>query len=397
MRTEPAAETGVARPLPFGPLRRDIARDAALLLPLFLGLFVGIWHPIQNPNEGLYARIPQEMLAGGNWIVPTLNGLPYLEKPPLMYWLTAAAYAVFGVHEWSARCAPVLGMGLAIGAIWRYARAAFSRDTALYAGWIFATLPIAIVLGRTLLFDALFTGLLAWALVLLHEHSREPQSRRVVQWSYAFLALAVVTKGLGALVIYAGIALTYALSCGPRRARRQLRSLVEPSALATFLIIAVPWHVAAALQEPGFAWFYFINEHVLRLIGTRVPHDYHTGPWWYYLPRMAAYTLPWILLALARPLRDAEHERERDARMFLWWWLLVPLVVFSLAGEKGEYYTMIAMPALALLLAQHAMALKRSALVLAPLGLIGALLWAQTLAPHMAPLSGAGALHCPAV
>jgi 4-amino-4-deoxy-L-arabinose transferase-like glycosyltransferase len=397
MRTEPATETGAARPLRFGLLRRDIARDAVLLLPLFLGLFVGIWHPIQNLNEGLYARIPQEMLAGGNWIVPTLNGLPYLEKPPLMYWLTAAAYAVFGVHEWSARCAPVLGMGLAIGAIWRYARAAFSRDTALYAGWIFATLPIAIVLGRTLLFDALFTGLLAWALVLLHEHWREPRSRRVLQCSYACLALAVLTKGLGALVIYAGIALAYALSCGPRRARQQLRSLVEPSALATILIIAVPWHVAAALQEPGFAWFYFINEHVLRLIGTRVPHDYHTGPWWYYLPRMAAYTLPWILLALARPLRDAEHERKRDARMFLWWWLLVPLVVFSLAGEKGEYYTMIAMPALALLLAQHAMALKRSALVLAPLGLIGALLWAQTLAPHMAPLSGAGALHCPAV
>ena len=214
MRTDPAAQTAVARPLPFALPRREIARDAILLLPLFLGLFVGIWHPIQDLNEGLYARIPQEMLASGNWIVPTLDGLPYLEKPPLMYWLTAAAYAAFGVHEWTARCAPMLGMALSIGAIWRYARAAFSRDTALYAAWIYATLPIAIVLGRTLLFDALFTGLLAWALVLLREHWRGKRPGQLLRWSYACLALAVLTKGLAALVIYGGVALCYAPSFG---------------------------------------------------------------------------------------------------------------------------------------------------------------------------------------
>ena len=176
----------------------------------------------------------------------------------------------------------------------------------------------------------------------------------------------------------------------PRSASRagspRLRDLLDPSALALFFVIAAPWHVAAALQEPGFAWFYFINEHLLRLLGTRVPHDYRTGPWWYHLPRVVGYAFPWVLLAFARPLRNAqERESTRDARLFLWSWFLAPLALFSLAGEKGEYYMMIAMPALALLLAQHAMALKRTALVLAPLGLVGALWWAQTLAPNMAP------------
>ncbi|HWI14036.1 MAG TPA: hypothetical protein VNT02_07260, partial [Burkholderiales bacterium] len=144
---------------------------------------------------------------------------------------------------------------------------------------------------------------------------------------------------------------------------------------------------AAALQEPGFAWFYFINEHVLRLLGTRVPHDYHTGPWWYHLPRLVAYSFPWILLAFA-PVRhgaDDERLRTRDARRFLWVWLLVPLAVFSLAREKGEYYMMVGMPALTLLLAQRAVALKRIALAVAPLGCLGALLWGQTLVPHIAP------------
>ena len=386
MRTEPAVKTEVARPQPLALARPEIARDALLLLPLFLGLFVGIWHPIQDLNEGLYARIPQEMLAAGNWVIPTLNGVPYLEKPPLLYWITAGAYALFGVHEWTARCGSILGMALGIAAMWRYARAAFSRDTALYAVWIYATLPIAIVLGRTLLFDALFTGLLAWALVLLHEHWRDPRSTSVLRWSYACLALAVMTKGLAALAIYVGVALAYAWSCRSRIAGQQLRLLLEPGALAAFVVIAAPWHVAAALQEPGFAWFYFINEHVMRLLGTRVPHDYHTGPWWYHLPRVAVYTLPWALLALVRVPRDVERERTRDGRMFLWSWLLVPLAVFSLAGEKGEYYMMLGMPALALLLAQHAMALKRTALLLVPLGLVGALVWAQTtLMPHIAP------------
>lgn len=387
MRTDPAVPGGVERPLSIlvAPLQ-DIAREAVLLLPLFLGLLIGLSHPVQNLNEGLYARIPEEMLASGNWVIPTLNGVPYLEKPPLMYWLTATVYTVFGVHEWTARVAPVLGIALGVAAIWRFARSVFAWDTALYAAWIYVTMPLAIVLGRTLLFDSLFTGLVAWSLVLLHEHWRSPQPDRRLHWSYAFLALAVLTKGLAALVICAGVAAAYAWSSGRQAAGRRLRELFEPSAVAVFFVIAVPWHIAAALQEPGFAWFYFVNEHVYRLLGTRLPHDYHTGPWWYHLPRVALYAFPWTALALMPSRHEPqERARTRDARRFLWLWFLVPLAVFSLAGEKGEYYMMIGMPALALLLAQRAANLGCLALTIVPLGWLGLLLWGRLLAHDIAP------------
>ncbi len=345
----------------------------AMVMALALALVAGLDHPIQNLNEGLYARIAQEMLERGSWIVPTLDGVPYLEKPPLMYWLTAAAFAAFGVADWSARTAPLLGSVLMLASVYALALRRLDRRSAGFAVAILASCPLFVGLGHTLLFDALFTGLLSASLVTLHEALVAERAARWMRASAALLALAVLTKGLAALVFYIAIAGVVVIAARGRDERREFaRRLADPVAAAIFLALAVPWHVMVWMREPQFGWFYFVNEHVMRFLGRRVPHDFHTGPAWYYLPRMAGYALPWILLlALPRTKRAAPTGL---ARGFLAAWILVPLLVFSASGAKGDYYMIVGLPPLALLLAHRVAGLRDARwLAIVPLGWLVAL------------------------
>src|SRR5207237_3929996 len=107
--------------------------------------------PLQNVNEGLYARVAQEMLAHRAFILPTLDGVPYVEKPPLLYWITAAAYASFGISEVSARAGPILGAVLASAAVLRFASRHLAGGSHLLALWIMLSSPAVVVLGRTVL------------------------------------------------------------------------------------------------------------------------------------------------------------------------------------------------------------------------------------------------------
>src|SRR4030095_6671602 len=123
----------------------------------------------QNLNEGVYARVAQEMLERRDFIVPTLDGVPYLEKPPLLYWVTAAAFATFGMNEAAARLGPLLGALIALGAATWCARRHLAPATDRHALAILGTAPIIVVLAHTLMFDLLFTGLLFAALVTCYE------------------------------------------------------------------------------------------------------------------------------------------------------------------------------------------------------------------------------------
>jgi 4-amino-4-deoxy-L-arabinose transferase-like glycosyltransferase len=334
------------------PWVRTTLHSAAIASVVLLMLLVGRGHPLQNLNEGLYARVAQEMLERHDFAVPTLDGVPYLEKPPLLYWVTAGALAAFGRSESVARLAPLLGAVLMLAAAAWFARRHLAPQAGAYALPILASAPLVVVLARTLMFDMLFTGLLFGALVLLYEAFTDVSRKRWLRASYALLALAVLTKGFAGALFYGLVALTLLLA-KPRGARRATAlALADPIAVALLLGIAAPWHFLAA-RQPGFAWFYVVNEHVLRFLGRRIPHDYHTGPVWYYLPRLCADFFPWPLLLLLPAQRDALDPQARAARRFLWIALLVPLAVFSLSEGKGEYYMIVGIPALALLAADR--------------------------------------------
>ncbi|CAN0429108.1 unnamed protein product, partial [Phaeothamnion confervicola] len=214
---------------------------------------------ILDTNEGLYAQIAAEMRAGGDWIVPHLDGLPYIEKPPLLYWLTALGFGLFGPTEAAARAVPAAAsLSVVATALWLGART--GRPMAGWvAGLIVATSIVTIAIGRTLYFDMLNTALVSLALAAAYVGLDEGKAGPI-RLAAAALALAVLTKGLVGMGLCAIVLASFLVAT--RAPLAHWKRLLDPVAILVFLAIAVPWHVAAALRHDEFAWFYFVNEHV---------------------------------------------------------------------------------------------------------------------------------------
>jgi 4-amino-4-deoxy-L-arabinose transferase-like glycosyltransferase len=338
-----------------------------------------------NNNEGLYAEIPREMLASGDWrmwVIPHLNGLPYMEKPPLLYWLTAMSFAVFGETEWAARLVPALSALACVGMLLWFGKAVGRPLAGRLAALMFISGLGVAVMARLLMFDMLLTALLTAALMCAYRFLTESR-RGLLRWSFAWLALAVLAKGFVALVLYGLVLLAFLLATHGlgRRFWRAVASLFEPGAIVVFLLLAAPWHLLASKVEPVFGWFYFINEHALRFLGKREPHDYYSGPWWYYLPRMAIYLFPWSLLLpglLGRGNRQSGEASTTLGRFLFLAWLL-PLLFFSASRAKANYYLVTVMPfaAMHLALALENRGLQRRAVRVWPgvgIGLLGLVL-----------------------
>lgn len=340
-------------------------RRTALDIPLWLvGLValgfvligVGSFGILDN-NEGLYAEIPREMLASHDWrawIIPHLNGLPYMEKPPLLYWLTAASFAVFGESEWSARVVPALSSLACVGMLVWFGGSVGRPKAGRLAALMFVSGVGVTAMSHVLMFDMLLTALLMAALMYAYRYVCE-ERLRFLRLAYAFLALALLAKGLVAMVLFGLVVIVFLLVTSrsvPDFFHGCLKWF-EPWSIAIFFAIVLPWHLTASVVEPIFAWFYFINEHVLRFLGRREPHDYYAGAWWYYLPRMAIYLFPWSFLLpslLSHRRRAAERDEHQLSKFLLVAWG-VPLLFFSVSSAKANYYLVAVMPFAALHLA----------------------------------------------
>jgi len=305
---------------------------------------------ILDNNEGLYAEIPREMLASKDWrqwVIPHLNGLPYMEKPPLLYWLTAISFALFGESEWAARVVPALSSLACVGMLLWFGNVVMRPQVGRLAALMFVSGVGVTAMSHVLMFDMLLTALMTVALMQAYRFVCE-EDARFLRWSYAFLALALLAKGLVALVLFGIVAAIFSLASvrSFRDVGLAISRWFDLKALLIFFIVAAPWHIAASLVEPIFAWFYFVNEHVLRFLGKREPHDYYAGAWWYYLPRMAIYLFPWsfLLPCLMRSSDPSKNQHSHTLRHFLWVAWLVPLLFFSISSAKANYYLVAVMP-----------------------------------------------------
>lgn len=340
----------------------------ALLIAFAIAATSGIFSfGVQDNNEGLYATIAKEMLASGEWVVPHLNGVVYLEKPPLLYWMVAASLALFGHNEVAVRLVPVFFMGLTVLGLIRL----LAQMGRLRVGWMAAAILVStggfVVMSRSLLFDVPMTACLIWALVFFHAY-RQRGSRPMLWLFYVCLALGVMAKGPTALVLGGGCAVVATLLLD--RSLRPVLRVFDPVGILVFFAITVPWHLWAEVRHPGFAHFYFVNEHVLRFLNLREPHDYYRGPIYYYLLRLPLYLGLWTLflplLCLWRGKRKRAPGAEAKApaaatateplvlvegRVLLWVAFLLPLVFFSISGAKANYYCLPAIPSLLALLA----------------------------------------------
>ena len=309
--------------------------------------------PLQEPDEGRYAEIPREMLATGDLVTPHLNGTLYLDKPPLYYWLTAAAMHTLGSSEFSCRFwSATLGLAtiLAVVVLGTDLR---DRRTGLLASLILASSPLFAFLAHMNSIDMTVSCFITLTLACFwFAHAAAPGTARWRCWYGVFLgsALAVLTKGLIGVVIPGAVILLFIVLSGRWRS---LLGVPWLGGTALFLVVAVPWHVLAAHRNPDFLSYYFVQHHVMRYATTAARR---TQPFWYLVAAILAGGLPWtglIPTLLRRPAGGGWREavKRNPGSLFLACWVTFVVGFFSLSGSKLAPYVLPAMPALALLIA----------------------------------------------
>ena len=313
------------------------------------------------------AQTAQNMLVSGDWVTAHINGLRYMEKPPLVYWTIAASYKVFGVHDWAARIPIALS---AMGLAWltaAFGTWAFGKRAGFYAGLCLATCIGLFLFTRILIPDAMqaFTIALAmWAFLrALDDEERQPRI-----WALVFgaaLGTGLLLKSLIAVVFPVGAAVLYLLVTRQLFSLQVWKRLHVFSAALVAIVIAAPWHILATLRNPpyfaftlhagpgqyhGFLWFFFINEQLLRFLNLRYPHDYNTVPrLWFWLLHLV-WLFPWsVYLPAVAKLSFKPIDRAGRARLLALCWTGFVLIFFTFSTTQ-EYYSMPAYPAMALLL-----------------------------------------------
>jgi 4-amino-4-deoxy-L-arabinose transferase-like glycosyltransferase len=333
-----AASAGTAQTSP-----RLYAVLAVFVATLWIAILPG--RPLFNPDEGRYAEVPREMLAGGDWVIPHLNGLAYIEKPPLQYWVTALALRVFGVNAFAARLMTALSALGTLAAIGFVAHRLWGARAAWRSAATLASLSLYAVLGQLLTLDMSLTFFMTLGLSGFLLAQRPGAGRWPMLLAWAATAAGVLTKGLVAALIPAAVLILYTLAA---RDRGVWRRLGWSYGLPLFLALAVPWHWLAARREPDFLAFFFVHEHLARYL---TPIADRAEAWWFFGPVFLAGTLPWTFSALrvlATGWRAPAAAGDFNVRLFLWIWVVFILVFFSLSDSKLIPYILPALPALAL-------------------------------------------------
>jgi len=330
------------------PARPPGSRSLLLAFVLLLSI---VWlepsgSGLAEPDETRYAEIPREMLAANDLLVPRLNGVPYFEKPPLLYWLNAAALRVFGETPWAARLPTRLAGTGTVLLVFVAARGIAAGGLA--AAVLFLAAPMGFLFSRTNLTDGLLTffftaTLLSGRAAVLRREERRPWIGMAALFG-AMCAAAFLTKGLVAVVLPGSIFFIWSVSTG--RLWTTLRTLVLSPAPLVFVVLALPWFLAVERRHPGFLDFVFVREQFQRF-ATKAAR--RTGPVYYFVPVFLLGFLPGVVFfvrGFAKALRAA------DAAFFFLVWFTVVFVFFSVSGSKLPPYLFPAIPAAAVLAAR---------------------------------------------
>lgn len=345
--------------------KREIFGLLAVIAVACAVLFTALGdHPLFNPDEGYYAEPSREMLETGNWLTTTLNYAVRYTKPPLYYWASAGAMAVFGPTEfaarfWSAACAVIL-----IAATYCLVNRFVGFRAALIASVVLVTSPLFIAVGRHALSDMPLSLLIAGGLFCFFRAyaQRKP---RFIWFGYTLFALAVLAKGP------VGIALPVLVLFAYHLLRRNLKDALvfyKPH-LGALLVaaIALPWFIAETIATKGeyVACFIFM-ENLQRF--TKVVSS-HKGPWWYHFAVVGGGLLPWTLFLLQGLQRALKPQAAPDAAapsllntyrsltprqdllLFAACFAVVTIFFFSASVSKLVSYTVPCFPALAILVA----------------------------------------------
>ena len=354
---------------PIGFRYRSWSVYLALLLIAGSVYFSGIISPpsLQDDVDAVQAQIARNMLATGDWVTARLDGVAYLEKPPLVYWMMAVSYKVFGVHDWAARL-PIALFSVALCLLTAgFGMWAFGKKQGFYAGLVMGTCVGLYLFTRVLIPDVILTFTVTLAMWSLLRVTDEAETHPRV-WAFllaASLGVGLLLKSLIGVLFPVAAGAIYLFLTKQLFQRQTWKRLRPFSGLLIILLIAVPWHVLATLRNPpyfslsmhsgpgeyhGFLWFFFINEQLLRFLNLRYPRDYNTVPrLWFWLFHLA-WLFPWsVYLPAVAKLSFKPIDRAGRTRLLALCWIGFILVFFTFSTTQ-EYYSMPCYPAIALLL-----------------------------------------------
>jgi len=331
-----------------------------VLIALWSAIFIStITRPaLFDDADSFHAEAVREMVRSGDWVTLRIdNGIRYLEKAPLIYWMAALSVSAFGHRDWAIRLPIALFSLLLILLVFRFGTRFWGEKGGFYSGIVIATCLGHYAFTRMFLPDVVLSFFTAFC---LYVYSRitidevEPENVGPIDlWCaalYISAALAVLTKGLIGIIFTGATIFVHILITGNWKA---LKRLQIGYGIIIFLIVAAPWHVAATLANPDFLQFYFVREHFLRFLGMRYPKDSGTVPRLVFWGLHLAWLFPWsaFIWGLVRNFPKSARPRERTEQvsLLLFIWIGLTLAFFTL-GSSQEYYTFPCFAAFALLL-----------------------------------------------
>lgn len=355
-------------------LRNDpFGRRSFLLLLVFLiatAIYLGcVLSPpsLMDDVDAVQAQIAKTMLTSGDWVTARLDGVLYLEKAPLIYWLMAIFYRIFGVADWVARLPVALAsIGLALLSA-SFGMWAFGERAGFYVGLVMSTCVGLFLFTRIQIPDVMLTFTIAlalWAFLrALDEEEKRPRLWAAIL--AASLGTGLLLKSLVGIVFPVAAAMIYLFLTKQLFSRRTWERLRPVSGSLIVLLVAAPWHVLATLRNPpyfawtlqsgpglyhGFLWFYVVNEQLLRFLDLRYPRDYNTVPRLYFWLFHLLWLFPWsVYLPGVAKLSFTPVDRAGQTRLLALCWAGFILIFFTFSTTQ-EYYSMPCYPALALLL-----------------------------------------------
>ena len=309
MTYPPLSKSQSAAPSAQPPLYATPARAWTLLVLLFIAVyFAALFSPaLLDDADATHAQAAQHIATSGDWVTMYVNGIRYLEKPPLPYWIVAVDYHVFGYNVFATHLPMALAVLGCAWIAWTWSRRAWGDRAAFYAALAMLTSIGVFLFTRTLIPESLLTFFL---LLSLYSFLTGIEDRKPARFyiAYASLAIALLAKGLVAPIFFVAAVVPYLVVTADWKKWRQFHLF---TGLLVFLAIGAPWHILAGLANPGhgnpvgnvpspghvhgFFYFYFINEHFLRFLGTRFPHDYNRQPWYVYWLGQLIWLFPWSL------------------------------------------------------------------------------------------------------
>ena len=315
-----------------------------LLLLLLSALVIHMYgiggHPLLDPDEGRYSEIPREMIESGDYITPKLNYVKYFEKPVLFYWMNVLSFKTFGENEFAARFPTVLTAVLGALLTYAMAKSIYCHKTALFSSIILLTMLLYLAIGQINIIDMTLSFFITLSLFgfWLKRY-----------WLfYAGMALALLSKGLIGIVFPGAIVFWYIVLTKQWPLFKEI--LTNRRGIILFLIISLPWFILVCIVNRDFFYFFFIQEHFLRY-ATKMHGRYQ--PVWFFIPILILGVMPWVgfipktLKALFGVHKKEEHEKR--ALIFLYLWIFIIFMFFSLSSSKLIPYIVPVMPPLAVI------------------------------------------------